>query len=174
MLENDKDIELRSEKVRNIVGKVPSALLRKGITIISIVIIGVLTGTYFMPYPEYIPLKLRLYTNTTITSEDEAIVNSNCVNNVYGIGYVSNRVRSKIKIGQKVEVKISETKESITGYVSTIYSEPIYIDNYSISKIEILIPNSLILFKNTGSSHQEAEGIVLASKMSVLEHFINQ
>jgi hypothetical protein len=47
-----KDIELRSEKVRNIVGKVPHTLLRIGITIISIIIVVVLALAYIIPYPE--------------------------------------------------------------------------------------------------------------------------
>ncbi|MFV0362733.1 MAG: hypothetical protein ACK5LL_06550 [Suipraeoptans sp.] len=48
-----KDIELRSEKVRNIVGKVPPRLLRIGISIISAVILLVLLLAYTIPYPQY-------------------------------------------------------------------------------------------------------------------------
>ena len=43
----DNKIELRSEKVRHIIGEIPSRIVRYGITIITIVILGLLIGAYF-------------------------------------------------------------------------------------------------------------------------------
>jgi hypothetical protein len=63
MSETKNDIELRSEKVRNIVGQIPNVLLRKGITLISLVIIGVITGLYFIPYPETLTMFVCLYSS---------------------------------------------------------------------------------------------------------------
>ncbi len=63
MAENKNDIELRSEKVRNIVGQVPPVLLRIGITIISLVIVIVFLGAYFIPYPETLTMPVCLYTS---------------------------------------------------------------------------------------------------------------
>ena len=48
----DNKIELRSEKVKHIIGEIPSGIVRYGITIITIVILGLLVGAYFIPYPE--------------------------------------------------------------------------------------------------------------------------
>ena len=59
----DNKIELRSEKVRHIIGEIPSRIVRYGITIITIVILGLLTGAYFIPYPETISAKVQM-TNT--------------------------------------------------------------------------------------------------------------
>lgn len=56
-----KDIELRSEKVRNIVGKVPPLLLRTGIAVISVIIISLLVSAYFLPYREYKNVELELF-----------------------------------------------------------------------------------------------------------------
>jgi hypothetical protein len=56
-----KGIELRSEKVRNIVGQVPPFLLRKGILIISFAIFLLLGIAWFLPYPETIPVDVNLY-----------------------------------------------------------------------------------------------------------------
>ena len=56
----DNKIELRSEKVRHIIGEIPSRIVRYGITIISIVILGLLIGTYFIPYPETISAKVQM------------------------------------------------------------------------------------------------------------------
>lgn len=40
---NDK-IELRSEKVRHIISEIPSGIVRYGITIITVVVLGLLVG----------------------------------------------------------------------------------------------------------------------------------
>ncbi len=56
----DDKIELRSEKVRYIIGEIPSRIVRYGITIITIVILGLLTGAYFIPYPETISARIEM------------------------------------------------------------------------------------------------------------------
>lgn len=48
---NDTDkIELRSEKVRNIIGQIPPRIIRVGITVIFFIIIGFLIGSYYFEY----------------------------------------------------------------------------------------------------------------------------
>lgn len=59
--DKNKDIELRSEKVRNIVGKVPPLLLRIGIAVISIIIILLLIAAYSLPYREYKKVEVELF-----------------------------------------------------------------------------------------------------------------
>ena len=46
---DEKNFELRSEKVRSIVGQIPSSLVRYGITIIGIVLLFLLVIAYFLP-----------------------------------------------------------------------------------------------------------------------------
>lgn len=53
-------IELRSEKVRHIIGEIPSGIVRYGIMTITIVILGLLAGAYFIPYPETITEKIQM------------------------------------------------------------------------------------------------------------------
>jgi len=56
----DDKIELRSEKIRHIIGEIPSGIVRYGITIITIVILALLAGAYFIPYPETINAKVQI------------------------------------------------------------------------------------------------------------------
>ena len=56
----DNKIELRSEKVKHIIGEIPSGIVRYGITIITIVILGLLVGAYFIPYPETASAKVQM------------------------------------------------------------------------------------------------------------------
>lgn len=61
-----KDIELRSEKVRNIVGKIPPRLLRIGVSIISVTLVLVLVLAYTIPYPEYRIISIKLYSTPAV------------------------------------------------------------------------------------------------------------
>ena len=59
----DSKIELRSEKVRHIIGEIPSGIVRYGITIITTVLLVLFVGAYFIHYPETISAKVQM-TNT--------------------------------------------------------------------------------------------------------------
>ena len=56
----DSKIELRSEKARHIIGEIPSGIVRYGITIITIVLLVLLVGAYFIPYPETISARIEM------------------------------------------------------------------------------------------------------------------
>ncbi|MBP1638104.1 MAG: hypothetical protein H6Q18_893 [Bacteroidetes bacterium] len=49
-MEQNKHIELRSEKVRNIIGQVPPVLLRYGISIIALTLVVLVGIATFIPY----------------------------------------------------------------------------------------------------------------------------
>jgi hypothetical protein len=48
----ERSFELRSEKVRSIVGQIPSALIRYGITAIGMVLLCLFAVAYFLPYKQ--------------------------------------------------------------------------------------------------------------------------
>jgi hypothetical protein len=48
----ERSFELRSEKVRSIVGQIPPSLVRYGITVIGIVLLCLLAVAYFLPYKQ--------------------------------------------------------------------------------------------------------------------------
>lgn len=55
-METNKDyssdrIELRSEKVRNIIGTIPPALVRWGIVVITIILVMLMLVVFLVPYP---------------------------------------------------------------------------------------------------------------------------
>jgi len=52
MQNNDKNIELRSEDVQDVMGGMPPVILRWGITIIALVILFLLIGCFFFKYPD--------------------------------------------------------------------------------------------------------------------------
>ena len=58
----DKDIELRSEEVQEVMNKVPPAILRYGIGILATIVIVLLIGSAFFRYPETIQVEVTLTT----------------------------------------------------------------------------------------------------------------
>lgn len=44
-------LNIRSEEVNEILGKPPKAIIRWGISIVFIIVLLILTGSYFIPYP---------------------------------------------------------------------------------------------------------------------------
>lgn len=48
----ERNFELRSEKVCNIVGEIPSSLIRYGITAIGVVLLCLFAVAYFLPYKQ--------------------------------------------------------------------------------------------------------------------------
>ncbi len=122
------NIELRSEKVRNIIGQIPPKIIRIGITIIFFIIVGLLTGTYFFKYEYTI--------KTTATIEQQG--NSTIIE----ILIPANEI-GKVKQGQKVVLNFDNIPNIYNERVETeIQSVPVKIEisekgGYYISKIEI-------------------------------------
>ncbi|PKQ62712.1 hypothetical protein BZG02_10895 [Labilibaculum filiforme] len=63
-MEKPKNIEIRSEEIQDILGSVPSRIVRIGIGIVFCIIIFVISGTWFFKYPDIIQAKITLYTKT--------------------------------------------------------------------------------------------------------------
>ncbi len=61
----EKPIELRSEKVRNIIGQVPSILLRYGIVIIGLSLLTLIGVSAFIPYHPSIDTEITIEQDTS-------------------------------------------------------------------------------------------------------------
>ena len=63
------NIELRSEKTRQIIGMVPSSIVRYGTLIITIILAILLAVSYVVPYPE------NLQANATVVEDADGKLN---------------------------------------------------------------------------------------------------
>lgn len=59
-MKEGKDIELRSEEVQEVMGQIPTWIVRWGITILFIVVLGLLVGSYFFTYPDMVETEMTL------------------------------------------------------------------------------------------------------------------
>ncbi len=117
------NIELRSEKVRNIIGQIPPRIIRTGITVIFIVILGILTGTYFFEY-EY-----TIETTATIELQNDKLI-------IY-ITIPANEI-DKVRIEQKVILDFNN--------IPNLYNEKIITEIQTIpNKIEISVKGGFYL-----------------------------
>ena len=57
---NVDNIELRSEEVQDILGQVPRWIVRWGITLVLIILLGILVGSYFFKYPDLINARITI------------------------------------------------------------------------------------------------------------------
>ena len=55
-----KEIELRSEELHEVMGRIPPWILRQGISVLFIIIIVILIGSYFFKYPDVIQAEMTL------------------------------------------------------------------------------------------------------------------
>ena len=66
----ERSFELRSEKVRSIVGQIPSSLVRYGIATIGVVLVCLLAVAYFLPYKLVYSGTATVHGVTTATPTD--------------------------------------------------------------------------------------------------------
>jgi hypothetical protein len=57
------NIELRSDEVQELMGRVPPYIQRIGISVILLIVIGFFVASTFIKYPTYIPVKARVLPN---------------------------------------------------------------------------------------------------------------
>lgn len=132
MIKESDNIELRSEKVRNIIGKIPPRIIRIGITLIFIIIIGILLGTYFFEY-EY-----TINTKATIVQQNDTTR--------IEIKVPANEIE-RIKIGQKVILNFDNIPNLYNEQIKTAIQaipEKLYIrENGACYLAELTLTDSL-------------------------------
>ncbi len=111
MSKNNKNIELRSEKVRNIIGQIPSFIVRMGIAVIFVVLLALLAGAYFFRFDHIIEVPATLYSG------------NNQIH--YTLEIPQNKIKH-IKTDQKVIITVHQN--SFSTSIHKIDSTP-HIDN---------------------------------------------
>lgn len=102
------NIELRSEKTRQIIGMVPSGIVRYGTLIITVIIAGLLAVSYFIPYPE------NLQADTTVEINTDGEVNV--------CAYIPYSHINTIHEGMSAKIEFEGYPSADYGYVSATIS----------------------------------------------------
>lgn len=105
-MENN-NIELRSEKVRNVVGQIPSLLQRTGIGIIAGVLFILILISAFLPYKETLPIKLMLYSTPAVETLKASVAGTVFLEKDLEVVYASQTVGHILSDGKLIPVRAS-------------------------------------------------------------------
>lgn len=141
MISEADNIELRSEKIKNIIGQVPSKLVRYGITIISLVLLFLVAGSYFFTFHEVIN------TSATLIQKNDTTI----IRILIPAGEID-----KIKNGQKVIVRFNKLQnEELFLNIQDIPNQIYFIKNEAFYMVQLIKKGKLktkdgkeLLFKN--------------------------
>ncbi len=153
MAENTDNIELRSEKVRNIIGQIPPRVIRSGITVIFVVIAGLLAGSYFFKYnytiettamleqkndSTYISVKIPANEITKVKSGHKVILTFDNIQNLYNKRVVTEiqTLPTTIHIANNEGYFTAKIKQK--GYLKTTENETIKLYDKTEVKAEII------------------------------------
>lgn len=149
-------IEIRSEEYQEVLGATPNWILRSGITIILLVIIILLIGSWFFKYPDVLnsrvviltenpPVQLKAYASGKLThifySENQdvqqdsvvaVIENTANLNDIFLISIMLDTLSDIRYFPENIDLKLGELQQSWSGLVRIIssYRNFIEIDYY--------------------------------------------
>lgn len=95
MEDSAEGLELKSDKVRSIIGQIPPWIIRSGISVLLLIVTILLIGSYYFKYP------YQVTTVITFTKVDSVFV---------GIVKIPANEITKISKGQEVEINFDHTK----------------------------------------------------------------
>lgn len=171
-----ENIELRSEKVRSIIGNIPVSLLRYEIIIILSLVLFLIVLLFYMPYNESFSIKLAL--SNKIQKLNHPTASSGSIR-TEGTGsefsklkfnaYVTKDIVMRIAVGQKVEIDAINCSYRIDfkAIISQISRYP----EGDIYKIEMESDN-FVVFNENVFYNSDFEGIILLSDQSLYKSFL--
>jgi hypothetical protein len=135
------NIELRSEKARNIIGKIPPVIVRSGISIVTAVFLILLTCSYFFPYTETISAPARII---QATKEPQRY---------YGVITIPISLRSRIEVDQQSMIEIEGYSRNkygqISGHIERKDNTPTVQNGHKVIGLEVNLNHSLTTANGT-------------------------
>lgn len=157
----DKDyeqIELRSEKVRNIIGRIPPLLIRSGITLIALLIIGLAVAACFIPFPENVKGKVEVAINSHSEIEITAFIPYTEIA----------RIKEGMPASIEMEGYTTGTDSHLNGKVKTVYKEVLKKEGKNYFRIDLKLDNAVDYFKM--KSGMEGTVAILLSDHSLMRN----
>ncbi|MDO5666113.1 MAG: hypothetical protein Q4G63_12790 [Bacteroidia bacterium] len=152
-MKQEKQIELRSEKVRNIIGKIPSTMVRYGTVFIGLALFSILVVSVFVPYRETIPIKISVEKTNSL---------------LFGKAVVSKAQLPKISLGNKVIIN-----DPLLGYVEASVTQmlidPLPDDGFMREIVVTFIQQPTL---NSLVGNDIMEGQIILSDMPILKKIL--
>lgn len=131
-IEESEEINLRSEEVQEIMGRVPPWIERWGITVIALILVVLLAGAALFPYPDTLTGRFIFLPETG----KKELHMGYAMLPVQGIG--------QVKRGQAVKIRLENYPDREYGYLTGKVHEVAYIpDDNGLYQVNIIFPNGL-------------------------------
>lgn len=153
-------IELRSEKVRNIIGRIPPLLIRSGITLITLLITGLAVVACFIPYPENVSGKVEVTINSYSETELTAFIPYTEIT----------RIKEDMPVSIEMEGYINVTNGHLNGKVKTVYEEVYRKERKNYFRIDLKLDNVVNYLKMKNG--MEGTVTILVSDHSLMEYLL--
>lgn len=159
MVKESENIELRSEKVRNIIGQIPPSIVRYGITVIFFIITIIIIGTYYFKYPETINTtayfkiqnnKLITYISIPASDIDKVTKRNKVIITLDNILNLNNEKLETqiIEIANKITINKKEafcfSKLNLTNPLITVNGKKLQINENLSTNAQIIIGNTSV------------------------------
>jgi HlyD family secretion protein len=155
-LEEEKEIELRSDEVQEVLTEVPNWMIRYGITLIFAIILSILALSWFIKYPEVIPGAAEL-----TTKSPPAILVANTSGYIRHIYHDEN---DSVQAGQLIAELTNPVDQNV------IDSLRIFLSSFDLEKSEQYM-NRLSRIKEIGTAQGALNG--LYNQLSEYNQLIN-
>ncbi|RUT78843.1 HlyD family secretion protein [Ancylomarina longa] len=144
-MEKDTNIELRSDEVKEILGRMPNWIIRSGTALFFIVIFALIIGSWFFRYPDIIHARLVL---TTVNPPAELV----------------SRASGKIQ-----NLYVSDNQEVPQGFLLAV------IENPAVNEDVLALKDKLIQFKGhlTGSKKIESNLLEQNLRLGEIQTYYN-
>lgn len=146
-------IELRSEKVRSIIGKVPPRLIRSGTLVLFIVFFLLLISSYFFPYSETIAVPVQIEKSSLQTTSVTHVTSKSYI----AVAFVPIDIQSKVAVGQKSVIEIEgynmNTHGQLVSEVNSRTNKPFVKGNKKYILFHLTLHNGLTTNSGTAISY---------------------
>lgn len=133
----ERNIELRSEKVRNIVGKIPPAVDRYGITVIGLVLVVAVAVSMLIPYKETVSFGVR-FNPAQSKTEGVAYLETQQVGVLHEGMPVSIMVKGEMVEGEIVYVSEKRVNGKYEVHIRTSDNDEITIEDELDAKVVLM------------------------------------
>ena len=120
-----KEIELRSEEVQEVMNRVPAWILRSGITVLFVIVVALVAGSYWFKYPDVIAAEV------TVSTQDPP-------------AYVVSRAAGRLEnLYQNIEAEIERMNQALDmlKYKCWFYDQ--VMKGVSEDQLHAMIPDSM-------------------------------
>ena len=150
--EENKPIELRSEKVRDIIGRVPPVLLRYGASIIGLSLSIFVIIAAFIPYQPTIDVKLRIEQDSSGELKYSVLIPEKAMDKKSNFDNVSINTPTELGLPEHLEIgNISDTvyiSPDGVWRIATLYHTGMYPRNIKLEKT-VSIPGKIAFKKKS-------------------------